>query len=536
LAAITLCLDVEKFSSARRVFLQMFKKLIFLVKLCVAADQFIGNRTHYSNLKPREGSVGADLTFQNSGKGAVIMSFTDQKFVPNHSLRGFQNSTAKKLDLSLTFSPELVRDCAFVGDILIMDVIEVGKYEDCLLDVYAWDFNFASAIDPRVVQNGVSKDRLIALPLEYYKTVLVYNKDILSRNGYTSFPNDLASFTEMIDSIQVNERGAENFIKGFALPLADKQVLVSWIAELTTGVGGFVFKDRFNSIATGNFSNTLDVVISWLKGSIFDAEDFNRNWDEVLEIFIDQKVIFIHADPLLILNIDASFSWDLTSLPGLTMTYPVDGKPFTRQGVSSGTVMGSFIGVNKNSQNPSGALKLVQTMTSVSYQRALISNDTYQRGFLVPFHDSLINDEEFCDTFGSKCKAISVPAIRPSTISGSLYPNTTDIIYSGILSIFNGAVDVGNGIEDIDDKLRILLKFPARNTTLTDGDKVRTKASKFKNLLEQVLLLLLFVGIGVSVALLYKRKIEAEEKEKSAGVPMQDLSENARLVSNMDRS
>lgn len=518
----------------------MFTYLFLLVELCASVEQFTGNRTHYPNLLRRNGSADADQEYFRSGKGDVKICFTDSKFSPIPKLLEFQNTTARGLDLKISYSSDLVRDCSFVGDILVMDATQVGAYEDCLLDIYAWDFNFASGIDNRVLQNGISRDKLLALPFEFYKSILVYNKEYLIPHGYDTVPTDLASFTDMVKYIQTNERGAENYnLKGFAAAFSDKQVLVSWISELTAGVSGYVFKDRFNSIATGNFSNSLSHIISWIEDSVFDVEDFSRNWNDILELFIARKSIFIHADPLMLANINIPFDWDTASMPGLSLDYEIEGKPFTRQGMPSGAILGSFIAVNKYAANPSGALKLLQALTSENYQRALIGSPEYLRGFLMPYHPSLLSDSNFCANQGSKCSLVSASALRPSTISGPFYESVTSIIYNEMISVFNGAIDVGTGVESIDDRIRILLNYPARNSTLEDFDDVApSKASRFKNLMEQVLLLLFFVGVGVTIAVMYKRRNDAEEEREKAGLlPMHDLttSETAGLVKNIDR-
>jgi hypothetical protein len=41
-----------------------------------------------------------------------------------------------------------------------MDATEVGYYQDCLLDLYAWDFTFGSGMDPAAILNGIFQDKL----------------------------------------------------------------------------------------------------------------------------------------------------------------------------------------------------------------------------------------------------------------------------------------------------------------------------------------------------------------------------------------
>ena len=41
-----------------------------------------------------------------------------------------------------------------------MDATQVGLFQDCLVDLWAWDFNLGSQLDPLAVSNGIVKNQL----------------------------------------------------------------------------------------------------------------------------------------------------------------------------------------------------------------------------------------------------------------------------------------------------------------------------------------------------------------------------------------
>jgi hypothetical protein len=57
------------------------------------------------------------------------------------------------------------------------------------------------------------------MPFEIAKKVLLYNRVYLNSHGYDKVPEDMLEFFNMVNEIQVNERGAENYLlTGFSAP------------------------------------------------------------------------------------------------------------------------------------------------------------------------------------------------------------------------------------------------------------------------------------------------------------------------------
>ncbi|KAJ3341989.1 hypothetical protein HDU91_000602, partial [Kappamyces sp. JEL0680] len=243
-------------------------------------------------------------------------------------------------------------------DVMVIDATQVGLFQDCLLDLYAWDFSFGVGMDDAALSNGVYNDRLVALPYEAFKKVLLYNSVYLSSHGYDKVPTDLAQFYSMLDDIQVNERGAENYLlTGFSAPYSEPEEFISLVAEWAAGVGSAILKDRSVSLVTGNFTKVMNHLLSWLDQSLLDTSAFSDEWDTLFQSFIDRHDVFVHADATVLLEMDrVPFEWGVAPMPGLSVSYvDDDGKEQTIDGIPAGTLAGSYIGVNRHSSNLAGA-------------------------------------------------------------------------------------------------------------------------------------------------------------------------------------
>lgn len=209
------------------------------VLITYASTLFLGNRTVYPNLTVRNGSDVADPNYWTTGTGSVQLTFTNGNQAPNQHLQTFHTSWSNPRNISISYQTFPAKQtCDFPGDVVVFDATEVGVYQDCLIDLYAYDFDIASTMDNATTLNGVYSNRLVALPHQQSEKVLLYNKVYLGTHGYVDVPKTLVEFTDMIVDIQTNERGAENYnLGGISIALLDPQEVVALVSEWTTGVG-----------------------------------------------------------------------------------------------------------------------------------------------------------------------------------------------------------------------------------------------------------------------------------------------------------
>ena len=198
----------------------------------------------------------------------------------------------------------------------------------------------------------------------------------------------------MLYDIQVNERGAENYLlTGFSAPFKEADEFVSLTSEWASAVGAVILKDRKNSLVTGNLTSIMNHLITWSDLSILNTEDFEQyGWDKLFDEFCDRHAVFIHADPRILLDMKrVEFEWGVAAMPGMDLSYKTsNGTIVDWKGVQSGTLAGSFIGVNRYSSNLAAAVKYVNWATSEAYQKELISNFAFEKSYVCPSKLSLL--------------------------------------------------------------------------------------------------------------------------------------------------
>ncbi|KAJ3311033.1 hypothetical protein HDV04_004453 [Boothiomyces sp. JEL0838] len=390
-------------------------------------------------------------------------------------------------------------------DLILMDINEIGLFKDCLADIYAWNFEIGNEIDPIKLSAGIDNYRLLALPFETFTNLLLYNSDYLSTHGYSSVPSSLSSLNDMFVDIQVNERTADNFkLSGLTTSFGVPETLIEMAVEWAAGSNStLVPLSDSNSIATGNFSDAIGIIVEWINSGLIDTSDFSFDDQNAFNRWINRQSIFLHASTKTVFDLgDVPFNWAFTGMPGNLNS---------DQSNVYGNLNGKYIGVYKYSQNLDAAVKALQFLTSREYQSTILSNAKYEKLYVTPSYPFLYSDESICVYLNGLCSLYStiIPAIRPSLYAGSYYYNVSSIISTGLTNIFGGSIDVYKGIQDIDNQLRALFHFHPLNY-VDPGDVIIAKPRRkpFKYLYEQVIVLLMFIGVILTIVLLYRKKVD----------------------------
>ncbi|KAJ3271492.1 hypothetical protein HDV01_006622 [Terramyces sp. JEL0728] len=411
-------------------------------------------------------------------------------------------------------------------DVVLFDVTEIGMLKDCLVDLYAWNFDIAENIDPIKVSGGVDNFKLVALPFETFSNVLLYNSDYLSTHGYTTVPNKLTDINDMFVDIQINERAADNFkLSGFSTSFGVSETLVELAVEWAAGSNStLVPLSNSNSIATGNFSNVLEIIVGWINSGMIDSNDFSFDEQAAIDRWVDRQTIFLHTTTKTVIDLaDIPFNWGVTGMP-----------PYFDEQKIFGNVNGKYVGVFKFAPNMNAAVKAVQFLGSQEYQSTILSDPKYERLYITPSYPFLYSDDSVCVYLNGLCSFYYsiTPAIRPSAYSGSLYGNVSSIISLGLKDIFAGSTDVYTGVVGIDARLRELLHFRPLNYVPGDEAVVaKPRRKPFKYLYEQVLVLALFIGVILTIVLLYKKKLDWEKQRKEkARTPQTEAVNDTSLL------
>ena len=137
--------------------------------------QFIGNRTFYPNMQQRNGSNQTDPNYDATAKGPIkILTLPSQQ--PSQSMLNFisgpwqsqNNIQIHQVDsmanqATSDYLTYLVNDLCLQAqpafDMVWIDETMVGVLENCLWDLYAWDFSFGAGLDPSSLYSGIVRHK-----------------------------------------------------------------------------------------------------------------------------------------------------------------------------------------------------------------------------------------------------------------------------------------------------------------------------------------------------------------------------------------
>ncbi|KAI8908051.1 hypothetical protein EDD86DRAFT_247988 [Gorgonomyces haynaldii] len=424
----------------------------------------VGNRTHYPDGKPRNGS--AEATDYSLATGTVTMLLPMEK-KPSDELMAYQQKWASQNNISLVYkyldksdsrtNPfQAMHFCDNTeADIIWVDAISTPLIEKCFVDLWAWDFSFGSAT---------------------WQTFLIYNTPYLTSHGYTEqeTPKTMEDLGKMILDILEQERGAENYkLTGITSGFKGLQEIVLWAAELNHGVdGSLVDKNTGVSIVySDHFAEVLSLIADWLGQGVMDTADVTT-LDETGAInkWMRREAVFLRGTPSSLQRLSGS------QYPRGTWAMPLhdENSPYGVGGLG-----GYYAGVHSNSTNVADAV----VCAALGYN--------------------------LCNTY-----AQSQVALRPSKQTAPLYQNVTGIISTTLLSMINGQFDLVSGLGAMDVLLREMLGNAKNNGTIsTPVTTIPTTKKQLKHLESQLLGLLLFIGAIVLGIVLHRKKQEYDEQQ-----------------------
>ncbi|KAI8925825.1 hypothetical protein BC831DRAFT_426362 [Entophlyctis helioformis] len=506
---------------------------------------FAGNRTHYPDMTPRNGSATADPSFRTSGKGAVrVLALA--RHAPSSALLDIQTQWAAAVGVSITYSylPEPASTAEYIAavqsvcaaspaanttasgnaaaafDVLWMDITLVGVLEQCLLDLWAWDDTIGSDTVPAMLSSGSMRSKLLAMPALVDTSLLVYNKRYLSSHGYDDPPSSLDEMEEMLQSILVNERAAENYkLVGYTSSFSRNEDWMLLASDWIAGANGSIIDTRGRiTVADSDFALALSKFVTWLNLGIMDIADIEEFGPaEALERFTGSLAVFLHTTSAVAGRLrDVGFDLGVVSVPALL--------PAALAGnAGTGVIGGMYMGVAKTAANPAAAVRVVDYLTSQSYQRRVFASDADTASGLVPTYSALCLDPAIAALQETTCRTHkrTLYTQRPTTLSSHLYPNVSALVAATLSSVFRGSTDILTALDTLDLDLRLLLGKPPRNATDVDMDPppVVTKPAKkrLKYLDIQLAGLAAVSAISITVILLYRRKtlLENEAAERA---------------------
>lgn len=250
---------------------------------------------------------------------------------------------------------ELLQRNDSTPDLLSIDVIWAGIFDQYLMDLKPIFANDISSEDPAVVAAYTVGDKLVAIPRHAYIGTLLYRADLLQRYGFREPPKTWDELEMMATKIQAGERArGEKDFWGYVWPggVDEDVTCVGLEWQISEGAGRIIEDDKTISVNNPKTVQTWQRAKRWL-GSIsppgltaYAKWDSDNVWDK-------GKTAFSHG-------------W--VSDYSLVASYPLPSHA-TRFGVSSlpggeggraGTLGGNGLAIPRSSGHPREAAELIR--------------------------------------------------------------------------------------------------------------------------------------------------------------------------------
>ena len=321
-------------------------------------------------------------------------------------------------------------------DVLYTDTIWPGLLANDLLDLNPYLGNEAKTMWPGAVQNETVDGRLVGLPFNLEIGVLHYRDDLLKKYGFDHPPRTWKELEQMAARIQEGERarGRKNFW-GFVWQGAPYEGLTCNALEWQESYGGGDIIES-NGVVSVNNPRTIAAIKmakSWI-GTIsppsvltFMEEDSRSVWDRGDAAFRRDWVWRGSQDSKRFI-----LAGSMAPLPGQD-----------RQVSVSGNVS---LSVSKYSRHPRESAELIRFLTSREIQLKL------SQAFLPAIHEFYENPTYY----GAQPQLASLirgSISRPSTVSGSHYPEVTRRYYTAVHSALAGKISVEKAMKDLETQL-----------------------------------------------------------------------------------
>jgi trehalose/maltose transport system substrate-binding protein len=318
---------------------------------------------------------------------------------------------------------------------------------------------------PVYVDNCRAYGKLVALPYFANVALLYYRADLLQNYGYASPPTTWDDLENMATTIQAGERAkGHTSFWGYVWQGKNYEGLtcnaLEW--QVSQGGGGLIEPDGLISVNNPQAIAAFERAARWV-GTISPVEVTNYNeWDS-WKVWLDGNAAFIH-------------NWGVRFYDPADMLVGKDAFGVTRlpigQAGHAATLGGSCIAIPAHTQYLQEALALTRLATKhdAQKQRALA------HPFYPPTNPALYDDPEVLAVnphFSTLKSALTQDAIlRPSKITGKLYPQVSEAYFTAVHSILTGQVDAATAVADLETQLVEITGFevgrPGRTTTNCD--------------------------------------------------------------------
>ncbi|MEZ5448720.1 MAG: ABC transporter substrate-binding protein [Thiolinea sp.] len=394
---------------------------------------------------PVLGSLGAAAFLLSSSLNAATIAYACdtvgiQQKLCQEAADAFEKETGNKVELVsmpktateiLSLYQQILAAGADDIDVYKIDVIWPGVLANHMIDLKPYMDGAEAEHFPAIVQNNTVDDKLVGMPFYTDAGVLYYRKDLLEKYE-AEVPTTWAALTETAQKVQDGEREAGNAdMHGFVWQGRAYEGLtcdaVEWV--VSNNGGSIVEPDGTISINNAKASDMVDMAAKWV-GSISPEGVLNYAEEEARGVFQAGNAVFMRNWP---------YAWALAQGDDSVIKDKVGVAALPKggdDGRSAATLGGWQLSVSKYSKNPEVAAQFVKFLTSYENQKKRAIEGGYN-----PTIEKLYADEDVLKAnpfFGELLDTFTSAAARPSTVTGSKYPEVSSAFFNAVHRVLSG--------------------------------------------------------------------------------------------------
>ena len=336
-------------------------------------------------------------------------------------------------------------------DVLQIDVVWPAALAEHLVDLtpYLSEDDIAAHF-PNLIEANTVDGRLVGIPWYMEAGLLYYRQDLLDKYGL-ELPETWDELEETARIIQDGERAEGNGeFWGYVWQGTWYEGLTCNALEWQYAEGGGTIVSPEGEIQVNNEGTirAIDRAARWV-GTISPADTRRLHEGNSIEIWLAGNAAFLRHWP----NAYGSSNAEGSQVKDL---FGVAALPRGASGKSAGTLSGMSAAVSKYARNIDAAAAVAVYMTGYEQQkeRAIV-------GSLNPTIMALYQDEDVLEAvpiFESLYDAFVNAVARPSTATGKLYPEVSQMYFSSVYSVIAEGANAADEMALLEFDLRELLE------------------------------------------------------------------------------
>lgn len=302
---------------------------------------------------------------------------------------------------------------------------------------------------PDFANAAIVDNKLYAIPLYIDGTHLFYRTDLLEKYGF----DPPKTWEELIDQAKTITEGENNpDLTGFTSMWAKiSGLFMNWLSFLY-GAGGEFFDDEGNvAFNSPEGLKALQTMVDILYTHKIASESIlTYRPDDVRILFQQERAVFAMVQ---------DFVWEPLTAGDSPVKDKVD---FTRNPYFEGhpeghtTAIGGFLlAINAQSKHKEEAAELIRYFTN--YESQLTAALAGRSPTILDVYDdsAIVESKPILAKLG---KNFAVPVLRPSALTGAIYPQVEEAMLLEITAALNGQKHPSQALEDAEREVKALLK------------------------------------------------------------------------------